>query len=192
MRLVASLRFVSQNLVRLVFRIIHMNVTSSFSNFKSISALYNSTNDLEYPQSWNSLSRPDKARIFYTSPIDCCMDHFNETANCHIVDYCSEDKSREIPAALLPRRHSSKPIPKFNEEEPSTAPSNCSQWRPSDEEPGSCTNRHADGWPTSLFRETQIDCCHDFFHSLSCPIVDVCSEEKQRQEAMKMDTFRML
>ena len=127
------------------------------------------------------------------------MDHFNETVNCRIVDYCSNDtdnnsNSREIPAAVVPKRRRRQLV----ESEPSASPSNnCSQWRPSDQEPGSCTNRRTDGWPSSMFRETHVDCCNDFFHSMECPIVDVCldgentlQQQQQRHEVV-MDTFRM-
>ena len=48
-----------------------------------------STNDVNYPLLWNTLSKEDKARLFHKSKTDCCMDHFLETVNCRIIDHCS-------------------------------------------------------------------------------------------------------
>lgn len=141
------------------------------------------TNDLDYPLSWNALSRRDKSRLFYSSPRECCMDHFQATANCKIVDNCSEETTSE---STTPER--SKQYEKFSNNrvvttsnrtsDLSSTLSRCLQWHPSEEEPGMCTNRQISGnrpWPPSMFRTTHSDCCRDFFKLTTCVLVDDCT-----------------
>ena len=157
------------------------------SNHASASTLrYNSTNDLDYPSSWNALSRADKKGIFYKSAYDCCLNHFNDDVNCQIVDICDDDDDSTYsttPSAFnldseLSLQHDGIPAPSVASAITPSIP-RCSQWRPSKAEPGSCTNEllpDGERWPLSMFRTSHTDCCRDFFKLSSCSIVDVCRE----------------
>lgn len=149
----------------------------------SVSSVKTCTNDLDYPSSWNTLPNEDKAILFYSSYTDCCMDHFSETSECNIVDHCSDDTNEDdasIAVVLTTRRnqdYSTKDVAIIQpDQEPTSPSSSCSQWRPSSDQPGTCTNSQADVvWPASMFRSTHSECCKDFFNYSTCSIVDVCS-----------------
>eukprot|EP00956_Cyclotella_meneghiniana_P044257 scaffold309676_cov83-Cyclotella_meneghiniana.AAC.1 len=109
------------------------------------------TNDLDYPSSWNTLPNEDKATLFYASYTDCCMDHFRETSECNIVDHCSGDTNEDdasIAVVSTTRRnqdYSTKDVAIIQpDQEPTSLSSSCSQWRPSGDQPGTCTNSQAD------------------------------------------------
>lgn len=145
------------------------------------------------------------------------MDHFQETANCQIVDACgdsnidSSNGQQQLDPDTANNNRSSITQLLVSSQEQETAPRSlrsnddndndddttaisitydiseyeildgpsimrCDRWRPSEEEPGSCTNRIMPGevWPTSMYRKTHFECCSDFFKLESCSVVDVC------------------
>ena len=169
--------------------LIHLNVIIVLRSlsltpfFDSYVHFFYSTNDLDYPSSWNTLPNEDKATLFYASYTGCCMDHFRETSECNIVDHCSDDTNEDdasIAVVSTTRRnqdYSTKDVAIIQpDQEPTSPSSSCSQWRPSGDQPGTCTNSQADVvWPASMFRSTHSECCKDFFNYSTCSMVDVCS-----------------
>lgn len=129
-----------------------------------------STNDLNYPITWNSLSGSDKNKLFFTSSYNCCIDHFNTTTNCRMVDYCTDTPSESPPDIIGGERPSNYDVDATNE----MVSEYTSGWRPSEEEPTSCTNKAIPGtlWPDFMFRKTHIECCRDFFNLEDCRMLD--------------------
>ena len=115
------------------------------------------------------------------------MDHFNETAYCQIVDRCDNDAdgystpsaayTRSLLSIVSTATATTSPSPSQLDTTTATAFSECNQWRPSEKESTSCTNRIVPGdvhWPVSMVRRTSEECCRDFYKGESCAVVDVC------------------
>lgn len=106
------------------------------------------------------------------------MDHFKEKNNCRVVDKCHD----EIPTDAIPRiapvqRQQDNGMALYGADYENSLGS-CNKWRPSEDEPGSCTNERVPPgkrWPESIFRSTHLECCKDFFSMERCSILDVCS-----------------
>lgn len=105
------------------------------------------------------------------------MDYFNETSNCRVLDYCNdeEDDTLSEKNAIALNVKGDITAATLTEIPAAATLSKCNQWVPSEEEPGSCTNKQMPStWPLSMIRATYSECCRDFFGLEKCSVVDVC------------------